>query len=478
MRILHVDDDEQSRRVVTQVIEGLLGHQVTACEDARQALELYYQNPFPIIITDIRMPGMSGMDLLHEIKHLPAGSDTEVVLITGFADLDSAIAALREGAADYLRKPIKAAELLDVINHLVMQKSIEKSGAPLASERKGVFGERSTGIQEPQESIITFPDGSRIGLFSSAIRALANVSLRFHEDRSVPVLIEGETGTGKEMFARLIHYGRDGCDLPFVIVNCAAITSTLFESELFGYVGGAFTGAKPSGSPGKFEAANGGTIFFDEVGEIPLSMQPKLLRALQERAIYRIGSTRKTPLDIRVITATNRDLEAMMKEGSFRRDLYYRLKIGHLTVPPLRMEKNSIPPIAQMFLAAFAKEKSRSFRTIHHHTVKILESLNWTGNIRELENVIRNAVLLHDNHELLPEHLGIVDELDRQTGIASGRIQYPVSMQLPKEGFDLQELNNAIISKALEMFKGNKSKAAQYLGLSRYALRSRIRKLK
>ena len=423
------------------------------------------------------MPGMSGMDLLREIKRSPTGSTTEVVLITGFGDLDSAIAALREGAADYLRKPIKAGELLDVINRLVMQKSIEESGAPLTSAKKDSVKEYSALLQEPKESIISFPDGSSIGLFSSTMRTQAKMALRFHEDRSVPVLIEGETGTGKEMFARLIHYGHESCDLPFVIVNCAAITPTLFESELFGYVGGAFTGAKHSGSPGKFEAADGGTIFFDEVGEIPLSMQPKLLRALQEQAIYRVGSAHKISLDFRVITATNRDLEAMIREGSFRQDLYYRLKVGHIEAPPLRKQRNCIMPLAQMFLATNTKLKDRCFCTIHHDAVSVLETYSWQGNIRELENVIKNAVLLYDSQELLPEHLSILHRKVRQTEGTSNALHYPIPLQLPEEGFNLEELNKAIVRRSLEMFDGNQTKAAQYLRMSRYALRSRIKKL-
>ncbi|MCF7809919.1 sigma-54 dependent transcriptional regulator [bacterium] len=476
MRILHVDDDEQSRRVVTQVIEGLLGHQVTACENARQALDLHSKCPFPIVITDIRMPGMSGMDLLHEIKNSPTGSATEVVLITGFADLDSAVTALREGAADYLRKPLQAAELLDVLNRLITAKSVEESGAPLTSAKKSSGGKESKPHKELKDSVISFPDGSRLGLFSSVMRAQAGIALRFHEDRSVPVLIEGETGTGKEMFARLIHYGSEDSKLPFVTVNCAAITPTLFESELFGYVGGAFTGAKSSGAPGKLEVANKGTIFFDEVGEIPLSMQPKLLRALQEHAIYRVGSTKKIPLDFRVITATNRDLETMIKEGSFRQDLYYRINVGHIDVAPLRKQQTSILPLAQMFLQYYAKQKDRCFHTIHHDAVGVLESYYWNGNTRELENVIKNAVLLYDNPELLPEHLSILQRQDSKTGDSLKSLKYPIPLQLPDKGFSLDELNQAIVQKALEMHDGNQTKAAEYLGMSRYALRSRIKK--
>lgn len=474
MRILHVDDDEQSRRVVSQIIEGLLGHRVTVCEDAHQALELLRKNAFPIVITDIRMPGMSGMELLHEIKQSPIGAQTEVVLITGFADLDSALTALREGAADYLRKPIDASELLEVINRLVIQKSMEKSSAPLASEGKKVLDKHSSAIQEP---IISFPDGSRIGLFSSSMRALTNVSLRFHEDRSVPVLIEGETGTGKEMFARLIHYGSEGCNLPFVTVNCAAITTTLFESELFGYVGGAFTGAKSSGAPGKFEAADRGTIFFDEIAEIPVEIQPKLLRALQEQAIYRVGSSQKISLNYRVITATNRNLEAMIKEGSFRQDLYYRLNTGHIEVPPLRKRQTSIAPLAQMFLKIYAQQKERHFVTIHPDAIAVLESYSWPGNVRELENVIINAVLLFDGQQLLPEHLNIPHRETLPFKNNVYLLKHPVSMQLPEQGLNLDELNIAIVRKALEMFNGNQSKTAQYLRMSRYALRSRINKL-
>lgn len=477
MRILHVDDDEQSRRVVSQVIEGLLGHQVTACEDAHRALDLYNQKPFPIVITDIRMPGLSGMDLLRKIKQSATGTGTEVVLITGFADLDSAVSALREGAADYLRKPIKAAELLDVINRLAMQQSIGETSQLPGSAGKKYTGNKSVTFKEIEDSIITFPDGSRAGLFSSAMRAQAATAIRFHEDRAVPVLIEGETGTGKEMFAKLIHYGSEECDLPFITVNCAAITPNLFESELFGYVGGAFTGAKRSGSPGKFEAAHGGTIFFDEVGEIPVTMQPKLLRALQEKAIYRIGSSNRVKLDFRLITATNRNLETMIQAGTFREDLYHRLCVGHIEVPPLRKQQASILPLAQLFLKTCAEQKEHCFNTIHRNAVTLLESYPWSGNIRELENVIRNAVLLYDGDELLPEHLGILHRKAVSAGRFTASLDYPVPMQLPEEGFSLEELNKTIIRKTLELHGGNQTKTAQYLGMSRYALRSRIKKL-
>ncbi|MDP8205119.1 MAG: sigma-54 dependent transcriptional regulator [Candidatus Electryonea clarkiae] len=477
MRILHVDDDEQSRRVVSQVIEGLLGHQVTTCEDARQALKLYYQYTFPLVISDIRMPGKSGMDLLHEIKNSPSGRNTDVVLITGFADLDSAIAALREGAIDYLRKPLKAEELIEVVNRIVTQRSIEETDLEPRLGKNDSPLKTAVSNLKLNEPVISFPDGSRLGLFSSAMRSLADIALRFHEDRTVPVLIEGETGTGKEMFARLIHYGSSGSNLPFVIVNCAAIASTLFESELFGYAGGAFTGAKPSGSPGKFEAAEGGTIFFDEVGEIPLSLQPKLLRVLQEKAIYRVGSSQKIPLDFRVITATNRDLEKMIKEGSFREDLYYRLHVGHIEVPSLRKQQSAIPPLARMFLTLYTEKMDRCFRSIHQDAVRLLESYPWHGNIRELDNVIRNAVLLYDGSQLLPEHLDILYKKSDQTLSKQTVLTYPFTIQLPENGFSLEELNNAIIRKAFEMHDGNQTRTAEYLKMSRYALRSRLKKL-
>ncbi|MBD3165596.1 response regulator [bacterium] len=479
MRILIVDDDAISLKVMREIVSNLMGHQVVTCSGAVEALEMWRADPFPIVVTDIRMPGMDGIELLRAIKQDPEGKHTEVVLITGFADLDTALTALRAGASEYLRKPIRASELVEVMRRLVTQHSMHRSAAPQKQiDRNNTEPQASIDPVSPSSlpSVLELTDGTRIGLFSRSLRTLAEMALRFFEDRDVPVLIDGETGTGKEMFARIVHYGTAEEKRPFITVNCAAISPTLFESELFGYVGGAFTGARPDGAPGKLEAARGGTIFFDEISEIPTALQAKLLRALQENAIYRVGSAKTIPLDVRVIAATNRDLSAMIQGGGFRQDLYYRLNVGRLSITPLRKQTRSIASLAQMFLQQFSQQKNRHFRTLHKDTVEVLQGYDWPGNIRELRNVIEYAVLLYDDTVLRPDYVTILPHGPDQTENTI-TLRKPVEMDLPEDGVDLEELNLAIVRRVLDHFGGNKSQTARYLGLSLSALRSRLKKL-
>jgi len=474
MKILLVDDDDLSRRVVRKVLEGLLGHEVIEASNAEEGFSTFQSGHFPLVMTDVKMPGKSGLDLLRDIKNSPVGQNTAVVLITGHADVDSAVQALREGAVDFLRKPLQASDLVDVINRVLLSITVPQpeKGHQSPSREKNRRGEIAE--LETPDSIVVLPDASSIGLYTPAMQALSNVALRFHEDRAVPVLIEGETGTGKEMFARLIHYGLDReTKAPFVPVNCAAFSPSLFESELFGYVGGAFTGALRSGAAGKLESAKGGTIFLDEVGEIPLGLQAKLLRALTDHAIYRVGGNNLIPLDVRVIAATNRNLAAMVHEGEFRQDLYYRLNVGRLQVPPLRKQQTSIRPLAEQFLVRFAEQKNRKFKTITAQAGKVLEDHPWPGNIRELQNVIEHAVLLYNDEELQPEHITMLNAPGPQFHTTEVSFS-PGNIQLPDQPFKLDELNREIVEKALDKFDGNKSKTADFLGLTRSALRSRL----
>jgi len=481
MRMMLVDDDDDVLSVTKQILVEILGHDVTACENAEKALETYREEPFPIVITDVCMPGRSGFDLLNDIKALPSGENTEVILVTGYADLESAVRALREGAFDFLQKPIKAAGLIEVINRAVNQQAVLASGGnhlKQQSPRRVPQNREPIEEKELQRACIKFPDGSNIGVFSKAMRAIRESSIRFHKDRSVPVLVEGETGTGKEQIAKLVHYGTDSdASLPFISVNCAAISESLFESELFGYVGGAFTGALRTGMKGKLEAANGGTIFLDEVGEIPMNMQPKLLRALQEKVIYRVGGTDPVELDVRVIAATNRDLAEMVEENTFRRDLFYRLNVVSINIPPLRKQPSSIAPLAQVFLKEFASGKDRRFEYIGNDAVEVLEGHPWPGNIRELRNAIEHAVLLHDDVELRTEHLGSVHAAAYSYVAKDSEALRPGKIRLPEDQLNIEELNREIVSKALEKFDGHKAKTAEYLGLTRSALRSRLTKL-
>lgn len=477
MRILLVDDDDMSRSVMNQVITGILGHQIVECADAVEALQVLETERFPLVITDLRMPVVSGLELLQTIKHNPEWAQTEVVMITGYADVDVAIEALRQGAVDMLRKPIQATELLEVINRITRNSTLSMSAT-------GQEVTTSSGAKEAAHEAVNAPSvnvegGYRLGLFTPNYRALAEMALRYHEDRTLPVLIEGETGTGKELFARLIHSGREAqmTKAPFVAVNCAAISEPLFEAEMFGHASGSFTGAAKSGNPGFLEVADGGTVFLDEIGEIPMPMQAKLLRFLEDHKVMRIGDRAGKQVDVRVIAATNRSLSEMVQEGSFRRDLFYRLNVARLDLPALRHEKNAIAPMAQMFLSEIAKTKGRTFKNVSPEAATILQNHSWPGNIRELRNTINQALTLFDNEYLQPEHLSGLHETSKGSSSAGRRIRYPVPIELPPDKLDLEALNLEIVREALAMFDGNKSRTARYLGLSLSALRSRLTKL-
>jgi len=327
-----------------------------------------------------------------------------------------------------------------------------------------------------------------VGVFSEEMRKSVHLSLSYHKDRSFPVIIEGETGTGKEVIARLVHYGKDNDDseLPFISVNCSVIVSSLFESELFGYEKGAFTGANIKGAKGKFELAHGGTLFLDEIGDLPLDLQPKLLRVLQEKCLYRVGGNKLIPVDVRVIAATNQDLRELISKGLFREDLYYRLNMGEIKLLPLREQRNSIPHLSDMFLKKFSNDRKKRFICIHRETYENLKNKPWYGNVRELKNVIQRAVLLNNERELLPVHLANNPFNSfspfNETGTESSlmKIILPTNgkfekMCLPDDHIDLKALELELVKEALDLNNNNKTKTAEYLGISRNAL---LRKLK
>jgi len=318
---------------------------------------------------------------------------------------------------------------------------------------------------------------------SQAMQELVKEAALYHSDPSVPVLIEGETGTGKEVLARLIHFGHNGNDTPFVPLNCAAIPDQLFESELFGHEGGAYTGSTRKGQPGKLEMAGQGSVFLDEVAEMPLSLQPKLLRVFEDRTFYRVGGVKRRDFQARIICAANRELENLVDTGVFRRDLYHRLKVGYLHIPPLRKRPEDIPKLAEHFLLRESERKRKNFRTLHQETLEILLAHSWPGNVRELENVIERAVLSADGAVLTPSHLSLRQNSPAPQPLATASESGSSSrlaldgLELPEEHLDLEALNERIILKALDKFSGNKSQAARYLGLSRYALHRRLQKM-
>ena len=482
MNILLVDDDTGSRTSVGKFLRRH-GHEITECSNGEEALAAFLAGSFPMILTDIRMPAMSGIDLLKHIKDMPCGTYTDIVLFTGHGSMESAIEALRMGAFDYLLKPINIQEL-----SIIIEKVAEHQG--LLRENRRLTDHFDQEVQAA--TLETTKENSRlrmlaakaegigeIGLFGTVMQNIYAQALMYHRDRSIPVLIQGETGTGKEMIAKLIHYAEfEEAAAPFVDINCAALTPSLFESELFGYEAGSFTGSLAKGQKGKLDLAAGGTLFLDEIGEMPLEMQAKLLRVLQEKEYYRVGGLKKIKSDVRIVCATNRNLSQAVAAGTFRRDLYYRLNVGQIFIPPLREQSNSIVPLAEMFLHRFAKQKGKRFRSVSSEAVQILLHHSWPGNIRELQNVVEWSVFMFDDTELRAKHLKITASNEPlRSGTQTNTLIPDAPVFLPSRPFKLDDYVDQIIVAALEMHNGNKSAAASYLGLSRRSLSYRLEKL-
>ncbi len=480
MEILLVDDEALSREAVAEFLEEQLGHKVLQKENGRVALEAFKKHDFSLVITDICMPECDGLEFLGQIKELPQGKNIDVVLMTGHGNMDTAIEALRKGAYDFLRKPINVEELAAIVDRSIEKQALICENQDLKDNFSKKLDAATEGtkaqLEYVQKAYSDLVGIGRVGVFSEAMKSLVMMAEQFHEERSIPVLIEGETGTGKEVIAHLVHYGRGNISTPFVSINCSAISPNLFESELFGYEKGAFTGANKKGMIGKFELAQGGTLFLDEIGDLPLDMQPKLLRVLQEKLLYRIGGLKKIPLDVRIICATNHNLAKLTEKGAFRKDLFYRLNMGRLFIPPLRERKEDIVSLAQMFLVQYAQQKKRRFRFLDKETMFLLENYSWPGNIRELRNAIERVILLFDGFEVLPEHLSFLNS-DNSTLVSSRKNQLKLgSLVLPPNSLDLEKLEAEIVRKALLMHKNNKTQTANYLGITRSALRSRIKK--
>ncbi len=483
MRILLVDDDQPGRELLAAFLEEQLGHEVTQCQDGNEAFVKFEKSPFPLVITDIQMPVMDGMQLLRRLKTTAEGCQSDVVLITGFGDMNSAIQALRSDAYDYLVKPVNLQELEAVVAKIAEHQSLLKENEDLTrhfkrkvSEATRMTRSRLESLQKAYAEVVGVGD---VGVFSDKMREVFSLAERFHHDRSVPVLIQGETGTGKDVAARMVHYGHGEAleASPFVSINCAAITSSLFESELFGYEGGAFSGAKKNGQAGKFELAESGSVFLDEIGELSLEIQPKLLHVLEKREFYRVGGVRKIKLDTRIICATNRNLLQEVRKGAFRQDLFYRLNVAKIELPPLRERRQEIAPLASMFLTRIAGQKKSRFSRLSAQAVRIMEAHPWPGNVRELHNTIERVVLLYDDTVVRPEHLAfLADENVFAPGVqASADESGALKIDFPEDELSIKEVEMRVIRKAMEKFANNKSRVASYLGLSRNTL---INKLK
>lgn len=482
MKILLVDDDIDSRHSLSKFLVQL-GHHVIECDNGQDALAMLKNEAVHLVLSDIRMPCIDGYELLKRIKKSRFLKGIIVVLFTGYGNVKSAVDALKNGAYDYLLKPVNLEELSAILERITEYLALKQENVQLTENFDQHVKEATEGIKkeldELRKAYAREVGTAEIGIFSGKLRQVFRMAKKLHANRDIPVLIEGETGTGKEVVARFIHYGEGNVTSPFVGLNCAAISPGLFESELFGYEAGAFTGGKPKGQKGKIELAEGGSIFLDEIAELAPDYQAKLLRVIQEREYYRVGGLRKYSADVRIICSTNQDIKRKIKDGSFREDLYYRLNVGYIKIPPLRERPEEIIPLARMFLLQFYKQKKTRFKKISADACKILEEYHWPGSVRELKSTMERIVFLWDDEEVIPAHL---DFILRDKPPCN---QQNVSLQqfsigdlpLPEKRFDLDKWILEIVSKALAKHQGNKTETAQFLGISRSILYTYLKRI-
>ncbi|HWB96366.1 MAG TPA: sigma-54 dependent transcriptional regulator [Bryobacteraceae bacterium] len=445
-RILVVDDDANLRWVLETQLEQM-GYTVTAAADGAAAIQAIEKETPALVLTDLKMPGVSGMELLEQIRR--DYPEIPVLIITAFGTIQSAVQAMRAGAYDYLAKPIDYDELglsvSRVLEHFRLVEEVRTLRASL--DRKYGF-----------ENIIGHSE-TLLSVLETAARAAQSNST---------ILVHGETGTGKELLAKAIHFNSRRRDRPFVTINCGAIPRDLLESELFGHVKGSFTGAMAH-KAGKVELADRGTLFLDEIGEMPGELQVKLLRLIQQGELEKVGAPAAVKVDVRFVTATHRNLQAMVEDGTFREDLYYRLAVIPLELPPLRDRADDIPELVQHFFVQAKEVQGRPDLVLPAGLLPRFQDYRWPGNIRELENVIERVVVLARGEEIT---LADLPDFLRRERPAVDMLQ----LELPARGISLEAVEKELILRALEKFRGNQTHAARYLDISRKALRYRMEK--
>jgi DNA-binding NtrC family response regulator len=446
-RILVVDDETKMLRVLELQLQAA-GYEVAKTESAEQALRLMDApsengRPFALAITDLRLPGIDGLELLKRVQSKAPGMP--VIVMTAFGTVETAVAAMKAGASDYLLKPFSLEDMMITIEKVLELHALRDENKQLKAELgrrydfEHIIG-RSPRMQE---------------VFEAARRVAPT---------NATVLLGGESGTGKGMLARAIHQSSPRRDGPFIKIACSAIPENLMESELFGYEKGAFTGASQS-HRGKFEQADGGTVFLDEIGDVPLPVQVKLLRVLQEREFERLGGTKTIQVSVRIVAATNGDLRAALEQGTFREDLYYRLNVVPIDLPPLRERREDIPYLVDHFFQKFSADTGNRVKTISPGALDKLSSYHWPGNVRELENIIQRAMVMADSETIVPDDI----RLDHAVSSLP-----PGSIPFLPDGMSLDTYEQELIREALRRASNNKSQAARLLGLTRNALRYRL----
>jgi len=451
-QILLIDDESHNREALTLLLTHA-GYQVQSAASGEEALKILQETPFEVVITDLFLPGVSGIDILKRVKE--DSPYTNVILITGNASAETAVEAMKEGAFDYITKPLNFEKL-----KILVAKALEKSR--LVAEN----------LYLRQQLRGKYKFDRIIGNSPAMQQVFSRMEKIVHTDSTI--LILGESGTGKELVAKAIHFNGPRREKPFIAINCGAIPADLLESELFGHARGSFTGAVAD-KPGKFEAANGGTIFLDEIGTMPMHLQMKLLRVLQEHEVERVGTSKKIKLNVRVISATNANIEDEVKRGAFREDLYYRLNVIPILLPPLRERREDIALLARHFLLKSCKEMNRPLMSISPAAMQALEAYDWPGNVREMENVIERSVALTDGEIIersdLPAGIGGIDD-ESIPGLLCPRVT--------EDGVDMVRIIEAIerrlIGEALELSDGVKARAANLLGINRTTLVEKIKR--
>jgi DNA-binding NtrC family response regulator len=447
-KILVVDDEHLIRWSLEQNLKKQ-GYDVTTAACGEDALKSIREEQPELILLDIQMPGINGIEVLEKVKEID--EDIIVIMVTAQGGLETAVNAMRMGAYDYVNKPFNLDELAIVIRKSLETSSLRREVAGLRSEHKKIGPPNIIGASKHMINVLSMME-------------------KVAKSEASTVLIQGESGTGKELVAKWVHYKSSRADKPFVAINCAAVPATLLESELFGHEKGAFTDAKFT-KKGLFELADGGTIFLDEIGDMELGMQAKLLRFLEERTFRRIGGSKLISVDIRIISATNKDLLKAIEEKNFRNDLYYRLQVIPIFLPPLRDRKDDILCLANYFIEAFDKEFNKHVKGISKMAEKMLIEYNWPGNVRELKNVIERAIILGNENTLLLEHLPL--EIIARNSASTPPV---TSLKLPPEGLDIEEVEKELIRQALDSSDWNQSKAAKKLSLGIDAFRYRMKK--
>ena len=455
--ILVVDDDQAIRWTLKEALQSW-GFTAVEAASVAEANQLFNSHLPAAVLLDIDLPDGSGLDVLREIKN--EHYETIVIMITGNVGIDNTISALRGGAYDFIGKPINLEELRVTIRNAIETRDLRREVEQVRKEREREFNFRQIVGESP------------------AMKKMLALAAKVAESDVASVLLQGESGTGKDLVAKAIHYGSQRAEQPFVAVNCAALPATLIESELFGYEKGAFTDAKAR-KEGLFEQAEGGTLLLDEIGELELSLQAKLLRVLEEGAFRRVGGLKDIPLDVRVLAASNRDLKTESEAGHFRLDLYYRLSVIQIDIPPLRERGDDVLLLAEHYIDTIGSrlKRNRKVTGLSLETKDVFRKYNWPGNVRELRNVIERALILEENDQITTEYLpgGLLMSPRQTTSITNA--DSPAQFVLPAEGISLEEAELSFVRQAIERSGGNQTRAAELLGISRDQLRYRLKKL-